>query len=55
MSPVFSLLSESLSGVSTVRAFDAQKKFVKEEEANADVYTVGYLNNCFANHWIRVR
>ncbi len=39
MSPLFSHLSETLSGVSTIRAFDATVAFVKENEQHVNVAT----------------
>ncbi len=54
-SPLFSHLGETLSGISTIRAFDATERFAKENVDLVDVATTGYFNNCYANHWVRVR
>ncbi len=54
MSPVYSHLGETLSGLSTIRAFDVSEKFMQEHENNVDIFCRCYLNNCYVNHWMRI-
>lgn len=54
-SPIFSHLSETFSGVSTIRAYRAQAGFVKRMQKYVDENTVYlYTGNC-AERWLIIR
>jgi ABC-type multidrug transport system fused ATPase/permease subunit len=54
-SPIFSYFSETLTGVSTIRAYNAQNLFVKRMQHNIDENTVYiYIANC-AERWLVLR
>ena len=54
-SPIFSYFSESLNGVSTIRAYGVQKTFITKMEKNIDENTVYiYTGNC-AERWLIIR
>lgn len=42
-SPIFSHFSETLNGISTIRAFDAQKRFIKQMQHHIDENLVYFL------------
>ncbi|GJQ86168.1 hypothetical protein Trydic_g13445 [Trypoxylus dichotomus] len=42
-SPVFSLLNSTLSGISTIRAFDYQKDLIKEFDSHQNVHTSAWI------------
>ena len=54
-SPIFSHFSESLTGVSTIRAFKADKRFVKTMEKQIDENLVFYFPNIVSNRWLALR
>lgn len=54
-SPIFSHFSETLAGVSTIRAYGAQPDFIKKMEKNVDENSVYiYTANC-AERWLILR
>nr|QBP17584.1 ABCC1-X8-like protein [Brachionus rotundiformis]QNH67883.1 ATP-binding cassette transporter subfamily C member 1 X8 [Brachionus rotundiformis] len=54
-SPIFSFFSETLAGVSTIRAFNSKNRFIKKMEKNVDENTVYiYTANC-AERWLIIR
>ncbi|RNA37460.1 multidrug resistance-associated 1 isoform X3, partial [Brachionus plicatilis] len=54
-SPIFSFFSETLAGVSTIRAFNSKGRFIKKMEKNVDENTVYiYTANC-AERWLIIR
>jgi ABC-type multidrug transport system fused ATPase/permease subunit len=54
-SPIFSHFSETLAGVSTIRAYGVQDKFVEKMEKNVDENSVYiYTANC-AERWLILR
>jgi len=54
-SPIFSHFSESLTGVSTIRAFKAEQRFVKTMEQQIDENLVFYFPNIISNRWLALR
>ncbi|XP_065177497.1 multidrug resistance-associated protein 1-like [Sycon ciliatum] len=54
-SPVYSHFSETLSGVSTIRAYNAQERFTMESEHRVDVNQAAYYPNLVANRWLAVQ
>lgn len=54
-SPIYSHFSESISGQSTIRAYNEQKRFSAESEEKVDYnQAISYLSIC-ANRWLGVR
>lgn len=54
-SPIFSYFSETLTGVSTIRAYGAQNIFINSMQKNIDENTVYiYAANC-AERWLVLR
>jgi ATP-binding cassette subfamily C (CFTR/MRP) protein 1 len=54
-SPIFSYFSETLTGVSTIRAYGAQSIFINSMQKNIDENTVYiYAANC-AERWLVLR
>lgn len=54
-SPVYSHFSETLGGLSTIRAFHASGRFKDEFEEKIDSNTQAYYNNKSADRWLSVR
>ena len=54
-SPMISWFSESLGGLSTIRAFSQQKIFVAQNEMRIDQNQTCYLTSVFINRWLAVR
>ncbi|KAH9967354.1 metal resistance protein YCF1 [Russula dissimulans] len=54
-SPIISWFSESLSGLSTIRAFDQQAIFTEVNERRVDRNQMCYLPSVTVNRWLAVR
>ena len=54
-SPIYSHFDETLSGVSTIRAFDETTRFVNESNEKADFNQICYYSSVCANRWLAVR
>jgi len=54
-SPIFSHFSETLDGVSTIRAFREQAQFVWENETKLDYNLQAYYINVSSNRWLAMR
>ncbi|XP_066983087.1 ATP-binding cassette sub-family C member 3-like [Macrobrachium rosenbergii] len=54
-SPIFSYFSESLQGVSLIRAFKKQDDFVKECQRKVDYAAKAFVTNLATNRWLLVR
>lgn len=54
-SPIYSHFGETLSGVSTIRAFGQQDRFIKESQRTVSVNQVYYYLGMIANRWLAVR
>lgn len=54
-SPIFSHFSETLTGVSTIRAYNAQNRFIKKMENNVDENLLYYFPNNISNRWLALR
>ena len=54
-SPIFAHFQESLSGISTIRAFRQQKRFLLENEWRIDANISAYFPSISANRWLAVR
>ncbi|KAL6300043.1 metal resistance protein YCF1 [Sparassis latifolia] len=54
-SPIFAWFSESLSGLSTIRAFDQQRLFIANIERRVDRNQICYLPSISVNRWLAVR
>ncbi|KAI0080155.1 metal resistance protein YCF1 [Panus rudis PR-1116 ss-1] len=54
-SPIFAWFSESLNGLSTIRAFSQQSIFISNEERRVDRNQICYLPSISVNRWLAVR
>ena len=54
-SPIYSHFSETLSGVSTIRAYRLENRFVKEHEFRRDNNQVCYFFNINTQRWLSIR
>jgi ABC-type bacteriocin/lantibiotic exporter with double-glycine peptidase domain len=54
-SPVFAWFSETLSGVSTIRAYGQQERFIANNEARLDRNMACYMPAQSVNRWLAVR
>ncbi|CAJ1953935.1 unnamed protein product [Cylindrotheca closterium] len=54
-SPMFAMLSESLSGVATIRANDSSAHFVKKFEFAHDAHTRSFFSFIAASRWVGFR
>ena len=54
-SPVFALFSETLGGLSTIRAYGLGPGFLADFEAKVNLNTRAYYNNKSADRWIAIR
>ncbi|EMD38835.1 hypothetical protein CERSUDRAFT_92869 [Gelatoporia subvermispora B] len=54
-SPIFAWFSESLNGLSTIRAFHQQGIFIANNEHRVDHNQICYLPSISANRWLAVR
>ena len=54
-SPVYAHFQESLSGISTIRAYQQSKRFAMENEWRVDANLRAYVPSINANRWLAVR
>ncbi|KAG0081531.1 hypothetical protein BGZ93_010781, partial [Podila epicladia] len=54
-SPVYQHFSETLSGVSTIRAMGAQERFVAENALKTDASSTAYFTYLTSNRWLQIR
>lgn len=54
-SPIYAHFQESLSGISTIRAYSQQKRFSSENEWRVDANLRAYFPSINANRWLAVR
>uniref|UniRef100_A0A8C5XFI1 Multidrug resistance-associated protein 1 n=1 Tax=Microcebus murinus TaxID=30608 RepID=A0A8C5XFI1_MICMU len=54
-SPIISHLSETLSGVSTIRAFGHEHRFIQQNKEVVNENLVCFYNNVISNRWLSVR
>lgn len=54
-SPVFALLSESLAGVTTIRAYGASPAFAADFQRRVDTNTTAFLTMNLLNRWLGLR
>jgi len=54
-SPIFSHFSETLNGLSTIRAFNTQQQFFDASRALNDSFSRAYFNNNASNRWLAIR
>ncbi|NXN86769.1 MRP1 protein, partial [Bombycilla garrulus] len=54
-SPVYSHFNETLLGVSVIRAFEEQKRFIKQNDMKVDENQKAYYPGIVANRWLAVR
>jgi ATP-binding cassette subfamily C (CFTR/MRP) protein 1 len=54
-SPLFAHFSETLTGISTIRAYRATKRFEKENERKLDMNNMAYFCQLCSQRWLSVR
>ncbi|XP_063702153.1 multidrug resistance-associated protein 1 isoform X3 [Culicoides brevitarsis] len=54
-SPVYSHFGESITGVSTIRAYNVQDRFIRESEKKVDFNQICYFPSIIANRWLAIR
>ncbi|KAF2715200.1 multidrug resistance-associated protein 1 [Pleomassaria siparia CBS 279.74] len=54
-SPIYAHFQESLSGMSTIRAYSQQRRFEQENEWRVDAHLRAYFPSINANRWLAVR
>ncbi|XP_009874359.1 PREDICTED: multidrug resistance-associated protein 1, partial [Apaloderma vittatum] len=54
-SPVYSHFNETLLGVSVIRAFEEQERFIKQNDMKVDENQKAYYAGIVANRWLAVR
>lgn len=54
-SPIFAWFSESLAGLSTIRAFHQQTIFIQHNQYRIDRNQICYLPSISVNRWLAVR
>ncbi|KAF9912167.1 hypothetical protein EC991_000577 [Linnemannia zychae] len=54
-SPIYQHFSETLTGVTTIRALAADKRFIAENAARADVSANAYFAWIVTNRWLQIR
>ncbi|XP_039089530.1 multidrug resistance-associated protein 1 isoform X1 [Hyaena hyaena] len=54
-SPVYSHFNETLLGVSVIRAFEEQERFIRQSDLKVDEYQKAYYPSIVANRWLAVR
>ena len=54
-SPIYSHFGETLSGVSTIRAYNATTRFVSESNDKVDFNQICYYPSVCANRWLAIR
>ncbi|KAF9929346.1 hypothetical protein BGZ67_006382 [Mortierella alpina] len=54
-SPIYQHFSETLAGVTTIRAFDVQDRFIYENATKADASANAYFSWMTMNRWLQIR
>ncbi|CAI9724597.1 resistance-associated 1-like isoform X1 [Octopus vulgaris] len=54
-SPIFSHFGETVSGATSIRAFNKQNDFIKESEKRVDDYNITYYPSLVINRWLAFR
>ncbi|KAG0372632.1 Multidrug resistance-associated protein 1, partial [Mortierella sp. AD032] len=54
-SPIYQHFSETLSGVTTIRALGANERFIADNAAKADVAANAYYSWIVSNRWLQIR
>lgn len=54
-SPVFSHFSETLSGISTIRAYSACEQFIEKNDNNVDYNNTFFFCSLISNRWLSIR
>ncbi|NXN93457.1 MRP1 protein, partial [Rhinopomastus cyanomelas] len=54
-SPIYSHFNETLLGVSVIRAFEEQRRFIKQNDVKVDENQKAYYASIVANRWLAVR
>ena len=54
-SPIYSFFSETLAGISSIRAYKAQQEFMDDNQKKVDYSQIAYQPNLASNRWLSIR
>ncbi|OWF40077.1 Multidrug resistance-associated protein 1 [Mizuhopecten yessoensis] len=54
-SPIYSHFGETVTGVTTIRAYKQQERFISESEGKVDENNICYFPSIIANRWLAIR
>ncbi|KAF9935782.1 hypothetical protein BGZ67_002988 [Mortierella alpina] len=54
-SPIYQHFSETLAGVTTIRALDANERFIADNAVKADIAANAYFSWIVTNRWLQIR
>ncbi|CAG2200812.1 ABCC1 [Mytilus edulis] len=54
-SPIYSHFGETITGVTTIRAYQQQLRFIAESEERVDENNICYFPSVIANRWLAIR
>ncbi|KAK7111848.1 hypothetical protein V1264_011414 [Littorina saxatilis] len=54
-SPIYSHFGETITGASTIRAFNQQERFIQQSESKVDENQVCYYPSIVSNRWLAIR
>lgn len=54
-SPIYNHFSETISGVSTIRAYNVNERFINESDKRVDDNQMCFYPNAIANCWLQIR
>ena len=54
-SPIYSFFSETLAGISTIRAYNVQEDFLEDNQKKVDYSQIAFQPNLVSNRWLSIR
>ena len=54
-SPIYSFFSETLAGISTIRAYNVQEDFLEDNRKKVDYSQIAFQPNLVSNRWLSIR
>ncbi|KAG1480249.1 hypothetical protein G6F57_005470 [Rhizopus arrhizus] len=55
LSPIYSHFTESLIGITTIRAYSVEEQFMISVYKKLDAFTSSFYFLCMSNHWLNIR